>query len=50
MQSAVGGRIEIIPLEREGLEDLLLVVHEEGKLISLPLNYPRYNRMDTLLW
>lgn len=38
MQSAVGGRIEIIPLESEGLEDLLLVVHEEGKLISLPLN------------
>lgn len=38
MQAAVGGRIEIVPLEKEGLEDRLLVVHEEGKLISLPLN------------
>ena len=38
MQRVVGGRIEIIPLDREGLEDRLLVIHEEGKLISLPLN------------
>ena len=38
MQKTVGGRIEIIPLEREGLDDRLLVIHEEGKLISLPLN------------
>ena len=38
MQRTVGGLIQIVPLEREGLEDRLLVVHEEGKLISLPLN------------
>ncbi|MFN8323977.1 MAG: DUF3846 domain-containing protein [Chitinophagales bacterium] len=38
MQRAVGGRIEIVPLEKEGLDDRLLVVHEEGKLISPPLN------------
>jgi hypothetical protein len=45
MQRVVGGRIEIIPLDREGLEDRLLVIHEEGKLISLPLNM-----LATLEW
>ena len=38
LQVYVGGRIEILHLDREGLEHRLLVVHEEGKLISLPLN------------
>lgn len=39
MQKYVGGLIEIIPLDGEGLEDKLLVVNEEGKLINLPFNY-----------
>ena len=38
MQKYVGGLIEIIPLDGEGLEDKLLVVNEEGKLINLPFN------------
>ena len=38
MQAIVGGLIQIVPLEREGLPDMLLVIHEEGKLINLPLN------------
>lgn len=38
LQRAVGGRIEIIPLEKDGLDSRLLVIHEEGKLISLPFN------------
>lgn len=38
LQGYVGGRIEIIPLEKEGLDNCLLVVHEEGKLIDLPFN------------
>ncbi|MBL0310155.1 MAG: DUF3846 domain-containing protein [Bacteroidetes bacterium] len=45
MQRAVGGRIEIIPLDRDGLDDRVLVVDEEGKLISLPLNV-----LATLEW
>lgn len=38
MQTYVGGLIEIVPLDGEGLEDKLLVVNEEGKLENLPLN------------
>ena len=38
MQTYVGGIIQIITLEGEGLEEKLLVVHDEGKLISLPFN------------
>ena len=38
MQKYVGGLIEIIPLDGEGLEDKLLVVNEEGKLVNLPFN------------
>ena len=38
MQAYVGGLIEIIPLDGEGLEDKLLVVNEEGKLENLQLN------------
>lgn len=38
MQGYVGRRIEIVPMEGEGLPERLLVVHEEGKLIGLPLN------------
>src|ERR1035437_8921646 len=38
MQAYVGGLIEIVPLDGEGLEDKLLVVNEEGKLENLPLN------------
>ena len=45
LQGYVNGRIEIIPLEADDLEDRLLVVHEEGKLISLPFNLPA-----TLIW
>ena len=40
LQGYVGGRIEILHLEADDLEDRLLVVHEEGKLISLPFNLP----------
>jgi hypothetical protein len=39
MQKYVGGLIEIIPLDREGLEDKLLVVNEEGKLTGLAGEY-----------
>ena len=45
MQAYVGGFIEIIPLDDESLEDKLLVVHEEGKLIGLPVNF-----LATLEW
>ena len=45
LQGYVGGRIEILHLEADELEDRLLVVHEEGKLISLPFNLPA-----TLIW
>ena len=45
LQGYVNGRIEIIPLEADDLEDRLLVVNEEGKLISLPFNLPA-----TLIW
>ena len=45
LQGYVNGRIEILPLEADDLEDRLLVVHEEGKLISLPFNLPA-----TLIW
>jgi len=45
MQGYVGGLIQIIPLDGEGHEDRLLVVHEEGKLIGLP-----YNLFATLVW
>ena len=45
MQENVGGLIQIIPLDGEGHEDRLLVVHEEGKLIDLPYNLPA-----TLIW
>jgi hypothetical protein len=45
LQGYVGGRIEILHLESEELEDRLLIVHEEGKLISLPFNLPA-----TLIW
>ena len=45
LQGHVGGRIEILHLEADDLEDRLLVVHEEGKLISLPFNLPA-----TLIW
>ncbi len=38
MQGYVGGLIQIIPLDGKDLEDKLLVVHEEGKLINLPFN------------
>lgn len=38
MQKYVGGLIEIIPLDGDGLEEKLLVVNEEGKLINLPFN------------
>jgi hypothetical protein len=38
MQAYVGGIIQIITLEGEGLEEKLLVVHDEGKIISLPFN------------
>ena len=39
MQAYIGGLIQIIPLDGDGLEDKLLVVHEEGKLINLPFNF-----------
>ena len=45
LQGYVGGRIEILHLEADDLEDRLLVVHEEGKLISLHFNLPA-----TLIW
>jgi hypothetical protein len=45
LQGYVGGRIEILHLVGDELEDRLLVVHEEGKLISLPFNVPA-----TLIW
>jgi hypothetical protein len=45
MQKYVGGLIEIIPLDREGLEDKLIVVNEEGKLTGLAPNLPA-----TLIW
>jgi len=45
LQGYVGGLIEILPLEEDELEDRLLVVHEEGKLLSLPYNIPA-----TLIW
>ena len=45
LQGYVGGIIQIIPLDGEGHEDRLLVVHEEGKLIDLPFNLPA-----TLIW
>ena len=45
MQAYVGGLIEIIPLDGEGHDDKPLVVHEEGKLISLPFNF-----LATLEW
>ena len=38
MQKYVGGLIQIIPLDGEGLEDMLLVVNEEGKNIGLSFN------------
>jgi len=38
MQAYVGGLIQIIPLDGEALEDMLLVVNEEGKNINLPFN------------
>ena len=38
MQAYVGGLIQILPLDGEGLEDRLLVVNEEGKNIGLPFN------------
>jgi len=38
MQRLVGGLIQIIPLDGEGLEDKLLVVNEEGKNANLPVN------------
>ena len=45
LQGYVGGRIEILNLEKEGLPHRLLVVHEEGKLISLP-----FNLLATIEW
>lgn len=45
MQQYVGGLIQIIPLEGEGHDDRLLVVHDEGKLIDLSYNLPA-----TLVW
>jgi hypothetical protein len=45
LQGYVGGIIQIIPLDGEGHEDRLLILHEEGKLISLSLNVPA-----TLIW
>jgi hypothetical protein len=38
MQAYVGGLIQIIPLDGEGLEEQLLVLNEEGKNINLPFN------------
>ncbi len=38
MQAYVGGLIQIIPLDGDGLEEQLLVVNEEGKNINLPFN------------
>lgn len=38
MQKYVGGLIQIITLEGDGLEEKLLVVNDEGKLIDLPFN------------
>ena len=38
LQGYVGGLIQIIPLDGEGLEEKLLVVNEEGKNINLPFN------------
>ncbi len=45
MQAYVGGLIQIIPLDGEGLEDRLLVVNEEGKNDGLP-----FNLFATLEW
>ena len=45
MQRLVGGLIQIIPLDGEGLEDKLLVVNEEGKNENLP-----FNLFATLEW
>jgi len=42
MQAYVGGLIQIIPLDGEGLEEQLLVLNEEGKNINLPFNLFRH--------